>query len=122
MPPPMVSAATNPISPPATGAIFPEPASSSVANTAAGTYVGQGPGFSYRYAPREAHDLDTNAINVGVRFSGEGAESAHCSYVCASGAENNAIGTITYNFQAASGYMIEDMHLSQSSTLYTSGR
>ncbi len=86
------------------------------------TYVGEGSGFSYRYAPRVALDLDANAINVGVRFSREGPATAHCSYVMTSGTTNNSVGTITYNFRAAKGYIIDDMRLSQDSTLYTSGR
>jgi serine/threonine protein kinase len=127
-PPRQINRTPSPIIPPQATPIQPEKEVLSEAGPkptripANGTYLGEGPGFSYRYSPKEAQDVDTNAINVGVRFSGEGAATAHCSYVCTAGKTNNSIGSITYNFRAAEGFVIEDMHLSQSTTLYTSGR
>jgi hypothetical protein len=86
-----------------------------------GTYVGEGPAFSYTYRPQQARALDTNAVNVGVRFIRE-EPKPNCSFIIVDSTNSNAFGTITYQFRAAPGYVIEDMRISQSASFYTSGR
>jgi serine/threonine protein kinase len=84
--------------------------------------AGRGPRFSYRYQPRHALALDTNAVNSGVAFMRESPANANCSFVYAGGETNNSIGTITYTIRAADGHVIQNLDLSQSAAIFTSGQ
>lgn len=87
-----------------------------------GIYVGEGPSFNYRYSPREAGALDTNAINQAVRFFREAEDRGGCAYLIGPTGTNNPVGTITYELHSAPGFLIEDLQLAQHASVFTSGR
>ena len=83
--------------------------------------VGRGPNFSYRYAPRTALALDTNALNVGVFFIHELPSFLNCSYIIAASANNPATGTVTYVFLPDNGFVIQNISLFQLATFFSNG-
>src|SRR5260370_24860893 len=83
--------------------------------------VGPGPNFSYRYAPRTALALDTNAQNVGVFFNHEPPSFLNCSFIIAASANTPATGTVTYVFLPDNGSVIQNISLFQRATFFSNG-
>src|SRR5260370_3029300 len=83
--------------------------------------VGPGPNFSYRYAPRTALALDTNAQNVGVFLKHEPTSFLKCSFIIAASANTPATGTVTYVFLPDNGSVIQNISLCQRGTFFSNG-
>jgi hypothetical protein len=83
--------------------------------------VGSQPTFTYTYSPRLALGLDTNALNQGVAYVRESPENFNCSYIAPESSATPASGTVTYEFRAAPGFVIQDISILQRATFYTSG-
>src|SRR5260370_42519071 len=73
--------------------------------------VGPGPNFSYRYAPRTALVLDTNAQNVGVFFNHEPPSFLNFSFIIAASANTPATGTVTNVLIPDNGSVIQHISL-----------
>src|SRR5688572_21822486 len=83
--------------------------------------LGSQPTFSYSYSPRLALGLDTNAVNQDVVYVRESPTDFNCSYISPASSGTPASGTVTYEFRAAPGFVIQDISLLQRATFYTSG-
>jgi hypothetical protein len=83
--------------------------------------LGSQPTFTYSYSPRLALGLDTNALNQGVSYVRESPENFNCSYISPASSATPASGTVTYEFRADPGFVIQDISILQRATFYTSG-
>jgi hypothetical protein len=83
--------------------------------------LGSQPTFTYSYSPRLALGLDTNALNQDVAYVRESPENFNCSYISPASSATPASGTVTYEFRAAPGFVIQDISILQRATFYTSG-
>lgn len=85
--------------------------------------LGRGPSFTYEYRPQQALALDTNAINHRVKFLREtGDPRANCCFIMTEGQTNHSVGSITYDLRTEPGYVVQDLHVSQSTAHFTHGR
>ena len=83
--------------------------------------LGSQPTFAYSYSTRLALGLDTNALNQGVSYVRESPANFNCSYIAPASSATPASGTVTYDFRADPGFVIQDISLLQRATFYTSG-
>ena len=83
--------------------------------------LGSQPTFTYTYSPRLALGLDTNALYQGTAYVREAPADFNCSYISPASSATPASGTVTYDFRADPGFVIQDISLLQRATFYTSG-
>jgi hypothetical protein len=93
----------------------------SSAPTRGAIMLGSQPTFTYSYSPRLALGLDTNAVNDAVAYVRESPANFNCSYISPASSATPASGTVTYEFRADPGFVIQDISILQRATFYTSG-